>query len=132
MASAHAVITLPKHGRGAHPQNSSLALDGRSRNMLASKDLVDLEEHRGSLYWVVTRTSDAKAVNMEVEMIQCSQSIQMTLPAPKKRKTVPQQYWSSSELPSFPILVNKKVLEKHTQLFCYLPKDEKKVKDGQR
>ena len=99
---------------------------------MANKDMVDLEEHRGSLYWVVTRTSDAKAVNLDVEMAQWTLSIQMTLPAPKKRKTVPQQYWSSSELPSFPILVNKKALEKHTQLFCFLTKDDKKGKDDKK
>ena len=125
MATAHAVVTLPKHGRGAHPHNSSLALDGRSRNMLASKDMVDLEEHRGSLYWMVTRTSDVKEANLDVEMVKWEQSIQMTLPALKKRKAVSCE-WSSSELPCFPILVNKEPLTKHTQLFCYLCKDEKK------
>ena len=84
MPGANAVVTLPKHGRGAHPQNASFALDGRSRAVMANKDMVDLEEHRGSLYWVVTRTSDAKAVNLDVEMAQWTLSIQMTLPAPKK------------------------------------------------
>ena len=84
MQGANAVVTLPKHGRGAHPQNASFALDGRSRAVMANKDMVDLEEHRGSLYWVVTRTADAKAVNLDVEMAQWTQSIQMTLPAPKK------------------------------------------------
>ena len=132
MASAHAVVTLPKHGRGAHPQNSSFALDGRSRNMLASKDLVDLEEHKGSLYWVVTRTSDPNAVNLDVEMAQWALSIQMTLPASKKRKAVSQEYWSSSEPPSYPILVNRKALEKHTQLVCYMAKDEKKSNDPKK
>ena len=84
------------------------------------------------MYWVVTRTSDIKAANLDVEMIQWTQQIQMTLPAPKKRKTATQQTWSSSELPSFPILVNRKALEKHTQLVCYMAKDEKKSNDPKK
>ena len=60
MANAHDVVTLPKYGRGSHPLNQSLALDGRTKNILAAKNLLDLEEHRGSFYWVVTNTSEQK------------------------------------------------------------------------
>ena len=35
MATAHAVVGTPKHGRGAHPENLSLALDGRGRTCIA-------------------------------------------------------------------------------------------------
>ena len=50
MATAHAVVTIPKRGRGAHPTNGSLALDGRSRSLIARSGVVDKEEHRGSLF----------------------------------------------------------------------------------
>ena len=56
MASAHAVVTIPKHGRGAHPENVSLAMDGRSRNLIAKGGSLDKDDHAGSLCWVVTRT----------------------------------------------------------------------------
>ena len=37
MASGHAVVDIPKHGRGAHPDGQSMALDGRTRNLIAKK-----------------------------------------------------------------------------------------------
>ena len=52
MASAHAVVTIPKHGRGAHPGNISLALDGRTRNLIAMSGSLDQDEHHGFLFWV--------------------------------------------------------------------------------
>ena len=84
--------------------------------MLASKNMVDLEEHRGSLYWVVTRTSVAKDANLDVDMITWTQKIEMSLPAPKRRKTE-SCVWNCSELPSFPVLVNRKALKTHTPSF---------------
>ena len=41
VATAHAVVTIPRHGRGAHPTNGSLALDGRSRSLIARSGVVD-------------------------------------------------------------------------------------------
>ena len=121
MVSAHAVVTLPKHGRGAHPENGSLALDGRTRNLMASAGTIDKDEHVGSLYWSITRTSVLKEVNMEIEQATWQQKIQMHLPGPasKKRKVDPIE-WEPSELPSFPILLNKKAIKKHTKLCVYL------------
>ena len=87
MASAHAVVTIPKHGRGAHPENLSLATDGRSRNLIAKSGSLDKDDHAGSLFWVVTRTSETKEVNLELDNVTWSQNIKMSLPAPKKRKT---------------------------------------------
>ena len=40
---------------------------------------------------------------------------------PSKRREVETSVWSSSELPSFPILLNKKAIKTHTQLFTHLP-----------
>ena len=50
MASAHAVLDLPKNGRGSHPENQALALDGRGRNLMAPKDLCDTDAHAGSFF----------------------------------------------------------------------------------
>ena len=127
--SAHAPLTLPKTGRGCHPEDQSLALDGRCRNLMARKDLIDPEEHTGSLYWVVTRTSETKEQNLEFENFTWEQNIQVSMPSPvsKKRKLDP-VHWSSSELPSFPVLLNKKALKKHTKL-CVFMADKKKEKD---
>ena len=123
-APAHAVVTIPKHGRGAHPENLSLAIDGRSRNIMATKGAIDAEEHVGSLYWVVTRTSNAKDVNLDQDNVTWEHSIKVNLPAPKKRKTET-VHWEPSELPSFPLLVNKKAIKKHTMLCVFLA-DKKK------
>ena len=50
MASAHAVLDLPKHGRGSHPESQVLALDGRGRNLMAPKGICDTDEHTGSFF----------------------------------------------------------------------------------
>ena len=130
MAAAHAVVTLPKHGCGAHPENLSVALDGRGRNMIASKGLVDSEEHKGSLYWIVTRTSNPKEANLDLENCSWQQEIKVNLPIPaiKKRKIDPVS-WSSHELPSFPVMVNKKGIKKHTKLCVFLSEKAKNKKE---
>ena len=131
MANAHAVVTIPKHGRGAHPENMSLALDGRCRNVIANKGVLDPEEHTGSLYWIVTRTSDTKQVNLDWETCTWEQDIKLHLPGPaKKRKVAPVQ-WSSSELPSFPVLLNKKAIKKNTKL-CVFVAEKKKENKGKK
>ena len=128
MATAHAIVTLPRHGRGAHPDNASLALDGRGRTKMAIKDMADSEEHSGSLYWLVTRVEDMKLANLEQEMITWKQQIHVDLPArgpgSKKRKTETME-WAAAELPSLPILVNKQALQKHTLLQVHLKKAKK-------
>ena len=49
------------------------------------------------------------------------------LPTKKKQKTSVE--WGSSELPSIPVLVNKKAISKHTKLAVFL-KEPAKKKDG--
>ena len=124
MLSAHAVVNLPKTGRGAPPERNGLALDGRCRNVIANKGSTDPEEHTGSLYWAVTRTTDVKVANLDIEHITWQQEIKVNLPGGKKRKAQPIE-WSSSELPSFPALVNKKAIPKHTKL-CVFQAEKKK------
>ena len=58
----------------------------------------------------------------------------MTLPAAKKRKTHVSE-WDSSELPSLPVLVNKKAITKHTRLMVFLAekkKDDKEKKPAKK
>ena len=63
-------------------------------------------------------------MSLELGNITWSQNIKMNLPAPKTHKTEVIE-WEPSELPSFPILLNKKAIEKHTKLCVYLPKQTK-------
>ena len=81
---------------------------------------MDKEEHHGSLFWVVTRTSETKEVSLELDNITWSQNIKMNLPAPKKRKTEVIER-EPSELPSFPILVKKKAIQKRPSFVCTCP-----------
>ena len=54
--------------------------------MMASKGSVGQKEHKGSLYWIVPRTSVAKDANLEYENCTFQQQIKVTLPAAKKKK----------------------------------------------
>ena len=130
MSLHHAVVTLPKHGRGAEPENKALALDGRCRHLMNSAGTSDEEEHTGSIYWIVTRTGDPKICNLEYENMTWEQQIKVNLPGPamKARKLETRQEWASSELPMYPVLVNKKAIKKHT-LLCVYHKD---LKDTQK
>ena len=56
MATAHAVVGIPKNGRGAHPENMSLALDGRGKTCVAQKGVLGSQDHLGSLFLLVSNT----------------------------------------------------------------------------
>ena len=114
MASANAVVGLPKHGRGAHPEQQTLALDGRSRSRLAHKDTVDSQEHKGNLFWIVGRTPSPSEANMTLENTSFEQKVTLVLPDNKKRKLTSE--WGSSELPQIPVLINQKAIEAHKRL----------------
>ena len=73
---------------------------------------------------MVARTSKASEANMILENATFEQTIKVTLPAPKKRKTT-NLTWEREEMPSVPILVNKDKIEKNKQLFMFLA--EKKI-----
>ena len=128
--SAHAGVALPLNGRGAHPDRTSLALDGRLRNLMAKEGALEEQQHQGSLYWLVTRTSDPAEANLDTENMTFNQKTEVTIsgPALKRRKLGPVE-WAASEMPSIPVLTNKKPIGKHTQLLMFLPpadKDKKK------
>ena len=82
------------------------------------------------MYWLITRTSDPATPNLHLENMSFHQKTEVKLsgPALKKRKMDPVE-WAASEMPSIPILTNKKPIGKHTQLLMFLPpadKDKKK------
>ena len=107
-----------------------MALDGRLRNQMAQEGAIDEKEHEGSLHWLITRTSDPAASNLHLENMSFHQKTEVKLsgPALKKRKMDPVE-WAASEMPSIPILTNKKPIGKHTQLLMFLaPADKDKKK----
>ena len=85
---------------------------------------MDSQEHLGSFVWLVGRTSTTSPGNLVPERVILEQLIKASLPGPKKRNVV-SVHWEYSEMPSIPILVNKKTLQKHTQLFVF-QKDKQK------
>ena len=130
MTNQHAVVSIPKHGRGKHPADQSLALDGRGRTQLAKKGAIDDNEHIGNLYWLVERTSSTSEANLVIESINWEQKVTLTLPTNKRKKISVE--WDASELPSIPILMNKKPLAKHTQLKVFHKKVEKKKEEPEK
>ena len=113
-----------QNGPGAHPDNQALALDGRGKTKIAPKGELDSEEHKGSLFWVVGRTSQAADANLVLENISFETQIKMSLPAPKRRKTETSS-WDSSMMPSVPILVNKTKIKNNIQLLVFQPEKKK-------
>ena len=124
MASLHAVVGIPKHGPGVHPENHSLALDGRGKNLMAPKGVIDSEEHLASFFWILGRTTQASEANLVLENITFESQVKVSLPAPKKRKTETCN-WDSTVMPSFPILMNKSKIGKNLQLLVFQPEKKK-------
>ena len=124
MASLHALVGLPKSGPGAHPENVAIALDGRGKNKIAHKGELDSEEHQGSLFWVVGRTSKVVDANLIMDTVSFEAEVLVSLPAHKKRKTHACA-WDSTTMPSVPILMNKAKINKNIQLLVFQPEKKK-------
>ena len=120
MASLHALVGLPKSGPGVHPDNHALALDGRGKSKIAPKGELDEEEHQGCLFWVVGRTSKAEHANLVLEDVSFMTDVEVSLPAPKKRKTESCTL-DASMMPTVPILVNKTRIKENIQLLVFQP-----------
>jgi hypothetical protein len=88
MATAHALMGIPKNGRGAHPENLSLALDGRGRTCIAKKGVLGSQEHFGSSFWLASRTATTSQANLVPEIVILEQLIKVSLPGPKRRNVV--------------------------------------------
>ena len=88
MATSHAVVGIPKHGRGAHPENLSLALDGRGKTCIAQNGVLGSQEHLGSFFWLVSRTSTTSQANVVRDNVILEHLIKVSHPGFKKRKVV--------------------------------------------
>ena len=75
---------------------------------------------------MLARTSKVSEANMVLENVTFEQTLKVTLPATKKRKTT-NLTWDSSEMPEVPILVNKKKIQKDMQLLMFLAEKKKKT-----
>ena len=73
---------------------------------------------------MVARTSKVSEANMTLENATFEQTVKVTLPAPKKRKTT-NLTWEREEIPSVPILVNKAKIDKNKQLLTFLAEKKK-------
>ena len=128
MAAGHAVVGLPKHGRGRILTTPPWPLMVEEGPPWLRKGSIDPEEHLGSFFWPVGRTSKDKEANMQMQNVSFEGSYKVALPGPKRRK-VSFVNWHSTEMPSLPILVNSKPLNKNTKLLVFL--QEKKDEEPQ-
>ena len=114
---ANALVGLPKSGPGRHPENGSLALDGRSKTSVAKAGSIDGVDHTGVLFWLVGRTSEANDANMSIEIVSFHHIVDLVLPF-KKQKTTKVE-WHSKDLPTIPILVNQVAIKEYTRLIVF-------------
>ena len=91
---------------------------------MAEKGILSEEQHTWSLFWLVKRISEDNLANLQFESATLEQDVKVSLLCAKKRK-VTTTSWSTSELPTIPVLVNKKAIEKHTMLCVFQPEKKK-------
>ena len=92
---------------------------------MAQQDLVDSAEHKGSLFWLVLRSSDRSQANMVLESVSWEHKITISMPLKKRKHVVD---WDAKDLPSVPLLINKKPVKAHQRLVVFqapTKKDEK-------
>ena len=118
MALANVQVGIPKYGSGAHPEGGNLSLDGRGSTVLAEPGRVDSQEHLGNLFWLVQRTSDKAKVNLTLESVAMQQQVTLNFPVLKKKKQMVE--WDPADLPSVPVLLNRRAIKAHTRLAVYL------------
>ena len=80
-----AAVGLPLRGPGAHPEGSSLALDGRMRQSCAAPGSVDTVKHVGLLFYLVDRTVDECEANMSLDTVTWEYAANISLPLKKKQ-----------------------------------------------
>ena len=109
-----------------------MALDGRTRTSIAAQDLVDQIEHKGSLFWLVLRSTDKALANMDFEPVTWEHKVTMNLPIKRQRRHTVE--WEPKDLPSVPLLINKKASKARTRLVVFVPPkaEPKKERGGPR
>ncbi len=128
--AANALLGIPKHGLGRHPENQALSLDGRARVQLAGAGNLDDLVHSGLLFFIVRRTTTAEEANMSFETCLFEHRTTLEMPLKKRKHTVDRE---SKHLPTIPLLVNKKAIKAHQRLtvFAAEPKKAEK-KEGEK
>ena len=96
---------------------------------MARRDLVDATEHTGSLFWLVLRTSEQAQANMVLESISWEHKVTMSLPLKKRKHSVE---WESRDLPTVPLLFNKKAIKAHQRLAVFQPPAKKEEKQEEK
>ena len=95
------------------------------------------KDHTASLYWLVKKVDKEDLANLEIDIASFTQEVLVHLPAFKKRKSCKgttrpagpvSSTWQAADMPTFPVLVNRKQIKPHTRLCMYqIPqKDVKK------
>ena len=126
MALANVPVSIPKFGSGAHPDGACLAIDGRGSTVLAEPGAVSSAELRGNLFWLVKRTSEKAKANLVLESVTMQQQVTLTIQPLKKKKHVVE--WDSADLPSVPVLLNRKAIKARTLLALYHEEKTEKKK----
>ena len=115
--ASNSPIGAPRTGRGAPPQGLGMAIDGRTRVIIANTGSIDGNAHKGNLFWMVGGTSKAADANMVREHAAFEISVALKLSGSKKRKL--STSWGTTEAPTIEYLVNKKALAVHTKLLVF-------------
>ena len=72
---------------------------------------------------MVHRASSEKEANMVLEQVSSEQHVTLHMPLKKKKTQVD---WEPADVPTIPILMNKKAIKEHTKLLVFLPETKKK------
>ena len=70
------------------------------------------------MFWIVERTSDPSQANMCLEPVTWEHRVTLNMPLKKKKKHIVE--WESKDLPSVPLLINKKAIKAHQRLSMHL------------
>ena len=114
--NAHAIVGLPQQGPSTHPEGRNIALDGSPWQVIAAAKSIDLDEHRGSLFWAIPRVGDkAQEHNLILGVVTWDAWLSFKLPGGKRRKVDIE----SKDQPQLPVIVNPKKISVYTPLILY-------------
>ena len=123
-SGASSLVGLPTHGAGKHPCGSSIALDGRGRASMHPAGVCgETVEKRGSLFWCIQRTHEKDEGNLVEESCTFGSSVEVNVMGSKQ--TIK---WNPTDMPTIPVLTNRKAIKKHTLLKVFLAPQSKDKK----
>ncbi len=127
-AAHHAIVGLPESGKCQHPDGKQFAFDGRGKTFMAEHGSISDGQRLGSFFWLVAKTGDSKAANMEMQSTAFECDYKLTLPAAKRRRT---SHVSWVDMPEVPVYVNRKAIKENTQLVVYIAEKKADVKTAE-